>query len=113
VPNTEVRDRDNKEYQSRLSGISNSFAAFGDLIRDMGGRDGPRPVKFPEKFLKVLDQRMQDIAMGKDNVYVYHALPSDIGIGTQRRNVVTTITLPAKPSPSFGQPSRMRISTVK
>lgn len=61
--------RDSRAYESRLSGITNSFAAFGDLIKDMGGRDGPRPVKFPEKLLKVLDQRMQDIAMGKDQVY--------------------------------------------
>jgi hypothetical protein len=63
--------RDSRAYESRLSGITNSFAAFGDLIKDMGGRDGPRPVKFPEKLLKVLDQRMQDIAMGKDQVYAY------------------------------------------
>ncbi|KAG8835271.1 hypothetical protein FRC17_004578 [Serendipita sp. 399] len=61
--------RDPRDYQSRLSSITNSFAAFGDLIRDMGGRDGPKQVKFPEKFLKVLDQRMQDIAMGKDQTY--------------------------------------------
>jgi len=62
--------RDSRAFESRLSGITNSFAAFGDLIKDMGGRDGPRPVRFPEKLLKVLDQRMQDIAMGKDHTYM-------------------------------------------
>lgn len=72
--NNEAHERENREYQSRLSGISNSFAAFGELIRDMGGRDGPRPVKFPEKFLKTLDQKMQDIAMGKDQVSVNRSL---------------------------------------
>ena len=29
-------------------------------------RDGPKSVKFPEKLLKVLEQKLQDIAMGKD-----------------------------------------------
>ncbi|KAG8760622.1 hypothetical protein FRC14_002468 [Serendipita sp. 396] len=61
--------RDSRDYQSRLSSITNSFASFGDLIRDVGGRDGPKQIKFPEKFLRVLDQRMQDIAMGKDQTY--------------------------------------------
>lgn len=37
----------------------------------MAGRDGPKPVKYPERLLKVLDQRMQDIAMGKDRTYVF------------------------------------------
>jgi hypothetical protein len=31
-------------------------------------RDGPKSVKFPEKLLKVLEQKLQDIAMGKDSV---------------------------------------------
>lgn len=61
--------RDSRDYQSRLSSITNSFAAFGELIKDMSGREGSKQVKFPEKLLKVLDQRMQDIAMGRDQTY--------------------------------------------
>jgi len=34
------------------------------LFKD--SRDGPKTVKFPEKLLKVLDAKMQNIAMGKD-----------------------------------------------
>lgn len=67
-PPVNGESKEARDYQSRLSGITNSFAGFGDLIKDMAGRDGPKPVKFPEKLLKVLDQRMQDIAMGKDHV---------------------------------------------
>lgn len=33
-------------------------------------RDGSKSVKFPEKLLKVLEQKLQDIAMGKDPGYV-------------------------------------------
>ncbi|EGN94917.1 hypothetical protein SERLA73DRAFT_171280 [Serpula lacrymans var. lacrymans S7.3] len=32
-------------------------------------RDGPKSVKFPEKLLKVLEQKLQDIAMGKEAAY--------------------------------------------
>lgn len=54
-----------KEHHSRLSGLSNSIYSIGDMFKDVG-RDGPRSVKFPEKLLKVLDAKMQNIAMGKD-----------------------------------------------
>lgn len=70
APAVNGESKESRDYQLRLSGITNSFSAFGDLIKDMAGRDGPKPVKFPDKLLKVLDQRMQDIAMGKDQVYV-------------------------------------------
>jgi hypothetical protein len=33
-------------------------------------RDGSKSVKFPEKLLKVLEQKLQDIAMKKDPVFV-------------------------------------------
>ena len=54
-----------KEYTSRISdAISSSIFSIGDLFKDV--RDGPTSVKFPEKLLKVLEQRLQNIAMGKD-----------------------------------------------
>ncbi|TFK48247.1 hypothetical protein OE88DRAFT_562689 [Heliocybe sulcata] len=67
--NGEPREsRESKDYSSRLTGaLSNSIFSIGDLFKD--ARDGPRSVKFPEKLLKVLEQRLQDIAMGKDAAY--------------------------------------------
>lgn len=57
------KERDHtKEYTAKLTG---ALYNIGDLFKDMG-RDGPRAVKFPEKLLKVLDAKMQNIAMGKD-----------------------------------------------
>jgi hypothetical protein len=54
-----------KEHSSRLSSVSgalsNSIISIGDLFRD-----GQKSGKFPEKLLKVLEQRLQDIAMRKD-----------------------------------------------
>lgn len=57
----EVREKD---YSSRLSGaISNSLFTLGDLFKDS---NGPKNVRFPKDLLKVLEQKLQDIAMGKD-----------------------------------------------
>ncbi|KAJ7153568.1 hypothetical protein C8R43DRAFT_1126845 [Mycena crocata] len=58
----DLRDR---ESHSRLSALSNF--SIGDLFKDV--RDGPKSVKFPEKLLKVLEQKLQNIAMGKDPGY--------------------------------------------
>lgn len=54
---SEVRD-----HRRHLSALSNF--SIGDLFKDV--RDGPKNVKFPEKLLKVLEQKLQNIAMGKD-----------------------------------------------
>ncbi|KAJ6478601.1 hypothetical protein C8R47DRAFT_983974 [Mycena vitilis] len=54
-----------RETHSRLSALSNF--SIGDLFKDV--RDGPKSVKFPEKLLKVLEQKLQNIAMGKDPAY--------------------------------------------
>ncbi|KAJ6520605.1 hypothetical protein DFH09DRAFT_227803 [Mycena vulgaris] len=59
---SDLRDR---EPHSRLSALSNF--SIGDLFKDV--RDGPKSVKFPEKLLKVLEQKLQNIAMGKDPAY--------------------------------------------
>lgn len=57
-----ARERD---YSSRLSGaISGSIVSIGDVFKDY--RDGTKAVRFPKDLLKVLEQKLQDIAMGKD-----------------------------------------------
>jgi hypothetical protein len=58
-----------KEHRDHLRTIQNSIFSIGDLFKDVG-RDGPKSVKFPEKLLKVLEGKMQNIAMGKDPAYV-------------------------------------------
>lgn len=45
-----------------------NLLSLGDLFKD--SKDGSKNVKFPEKLLKVLEQRLENIAMGKDAVYV-------------------------------------------
>ncbi|PPQ75663.1 hypothetical protein CVT26_001891 [Gymnopilus dilepis] len=54
-----------REHSSRLSALSNF--SIGDMFRDI--KDGSKSTKFPEKMLKVLEQKLQDIAMGKANAY--------------------------------------------
>jgi hypothetical protein len=58
-----------RENSSRLSALSNF--SLGDMFRDV--RDGSKSTKFPEKLLKVLEQKLQDIAMGKDAACVDHS----------------------------------------
>lgn len=57
---------DTREHSSRLSALS-SFS-LSDILD--GIRDGPKSVRFPEKLLKVLEQKLQNIAMGKDQACV-------------------------------------------
>ena len=60
-----------RETTSRISGaISNSITSIGDVFRDVTARDGSKSVKFPEKLLKVLENRLENIAMGKDSACV-------------------------------------------
>lgn len=64
--NGEARDRDSTYYQTKLSdALSNSYYTITDIVKDMT-RDGSKSVKFPERLLKVLDTKMQNIAMGKE-----------------------------------------------
>ncbi|KIK64923.1 hypothetical protein GYMLUDRAFT_39327 [Collybiopsis luxurians FD-317 M1] len=66
---TEMKTSESKEreHSSRLAALSNF--SIGDMIKDL--RDGPnsKGVKFPDKLIKVLEQKLQDIAMGKDSAY--------------------------------------------
>ncbi|PCH43120.1 hypothetical protein WOLCODRAFT_25738 [Wolfiporia cocos MD-104 SS10] len=57
-----------KDYSARISGaLQQSIFSIGDLFKDV--RDGPKGVRFPKDLLKVLEQKLQDIAMGKDAAY--------------------------------------------
>ena len=53
-----------RDYASKLSGIGASIFSVGDLFRDI--KDGNKSVRFPRDLMKVLEQKLQDIAMGKD-----------------------------------------------
>lgn len=70
----EIKSSDSKdrEHSSRLAALSNF--SIGDMIKDL--RDGPnsKSVKFPDKLIKVLEQKLQDIAMGKDPACVILAV---------------------------------------
>lgn len=61
----EARERE-REHSSRLSSLSNF--SLGDMFDSF--RDGSKSVKFPEKLLKVLDQRLEKIGMNQDPAYV-------------------------------------------
>ena len=55
-----------RDYHTRItSAVSNSIFSIGDLFRD-----GQKGVRFPKDLIKVLEQKLQDIAMGKDAAYV-------------------------------------------
>ena len=61
--------KEQRDYSSRLSGaITGSIVSIGDVFKDY--RDGTKAVRFPKELLKVLEQKLQDIAMGKDPAYV-------------------------------------------
>lgn len=51
-----------------MSSLSSSIYSIGDLFKDL--REGPKSAKFPRDLIKVLENRLQLIAMGKDPVYV-------------------------------------------
>ncbi|KAK7039232.1 hypothetical protein VNI00_010137 [Paramarasmius palmivorus] len=59
----EAKERE-REHSSRLSALSNFSVT--DILNF---RDGSKSVKFPEKLMRVLEQKLQDIAMGKDASY--------------------------------------------
>lgn len=77
-----IRER---EHYSRLSALSNfSLSDMFDSIRD-----GSKSVKFPEKLVKVLEQKLQAIAMGKEPGYVLFLLSY-----TKKLKIVTQILRP-------------------
>lgn len=69
-PKNQHVSSESREHSSRLSALSNF--SIGDMFRDV--RDGSKSVKFPEKLLKVLEQKLQNIAMGKEAACVFSML---------------------------------------
>lgn len=65
LPAIDARER---EHPSRLSALSNF--SIGDVFRDVAG-GGSKSTKFPEKLPKVLEQKLQDIALGKDPLFAF------------------------------------------
>lgn len=73
-----LKEKDREQHSSsRISGaISHSITSIGDVFRDVTAREGSKNVKFPEKLIKVLEQRLENIAMGKDPAYAMNQPPS-------------------------------------
>jgi len=65
-PHAEVREREREREreQPRISSLSSSIYSIGDLFKDL--REGPKSAKFPKDLVKVLEHKLQLIAMGKD-----------------------------------------------
>jgi hypothetical protein len=61
-PQAESRERERE--QPRISSLSSSIYSIGDLFKDL--REGPKSAKFPKDLVKVLEYKLQLIAMGKD-----------------------------------------------
>ncbi|KAG2031981.1 hypothetical protein BDR03DRAFT_1027346 [Suillus americanus] len=59
------RSYDSSAHEKRIS----KYRVNDDDLFEYDLRDGSKSVKFPEKLLKVLEQRLQNIAMGKDAAY--------------------------------------------
>ena len=70
VETTQQEPERERDYSSRIHGaLSSSIFSIGDLFRD-----GQKGVRFPKDLIKVLEQKLQDIAMGKDAAYVFYRL---------------------------------------
>ncbi|GAC98569.1 cytoplasm protein [Pseudozyma hubeiensis SY62] len=54
------------------------FAGLADMVRDVGGSS--KSVRFPEKLIKRLNDRLELIAMGRDTAYKDQSLRQTIGI---------------------------------
>ncbi len=101
---------ENKEHRDHLRAIQNSIFSIGDLFKDVG-REGPKSVKFPEKMLKVLEMKMQNIAMGKDAAYVISLLSMLCFLSFTLIAIRTSTS--AEPSPFFMVLSKMSPSRGK
>ncbi|KAI6002214.1 hypothetical protein F5J12DRAFT_841563 [Pisolithus orientalis] len=66
--NAKVAETKEREHYHKISGaISHSIVSIGDIFKEISG--GSKSVKFPEKLLKVLEQKLQSIVMGRDQAY--------------------------------------------
>lgn len=58
------REREREREQPKISSLSSSIYSIGDLFKDL--REGPKSAKFPKDLVKVLENKLQLIAMGRD-----------------------------------------------
>jgi hypothetical protein len=67
VVSRDSRDRESKDVSAKITAYTSSlYDSFTDLLGDFAIRDGSKAVKFPERLIKVLEGKLQDIFMGKD-----------------------------------------------
>ena len=104
---------ENKEYHDHLRAIQNSiFSIGGDLFKDIRW-EGSKSIKFLEKMLKVLEMKMQNIAMGIGQgccvcvlIAVHVVLPEIHPYSCSDQHIHQTITIfygSSKMSPSKGK----------
>jgi hypothetical protein len=61
------RDRESKDVSTKISAYTSALSdSFTDLLSDFARRDGSKAVKFPERLIKVLEGKLQDIFMARD-----------------------------------------------
>lgn len=63
VPEPEAREKDATATTRITDAISHSIFSLGDMFKDSSSA---KNVRFPEKLLKALEQKLANIAMGKD-----------------------------------------------
>lgn len=82
VEATQPEPERERDYSARIHGAissySNSILSIGELFRD-----GQKGVRFPKDLIKALEQKLQDIAMGKDPACVpdLHLSSADLPYG--------------------------------
>jgi len=70
VISRDPRDRESRDVSTKLTAYTSSlYDSFTDLLGDFAGRDGSKAVRFPERLIKVLEGKLQDIFMAKDPKY--------------------------------------------
>jgi hypothetical protein len=63
----EPEQREREHTSTRISeAISHSFYSIGDLFKDVSVGGSGKSVKFPKELVKVLEQKLASIAMGRD-----------------------------------------------
>lgn len=83
VVSRDSRDRDPKDVSTKISAYTSSlYDSFTEVLSDFAGRDGGKTVKFPERLIKVLEGKLQDIFMAKDPKCGGFPIPASLLIRT-------------------------------
>jgi hypothetical protein len=72
-----------REKEPRRSHVSGALSSSILSIADVFSMQGQKTVKFPEKLLKVLEHKLQDIAMGKDSSCVARSLTPSANLSSE------------------------------